>query len=265
MSLMLGSGPFGDRPAGTFNFRREGPSTVLYWEDFPKRVRVELGSTTIADSTRVKALHETGRFLTFYFPPEDVDMERLIGTDRTSDEAGKGTARYWSVEAGGKVAENAAWSYTEPADLSPIQPGYIAFEYGKMDAWYQEEDHVYGHPRDPYHRFDIHRSSRRVVVRHEGEVIAESVAPMVLFETGLPPRYYLRPAEVRSELLQESDRVTHCAYKGPAQHWHLRVGAAQVRNAAWTLIESLGEAREIEGFFCFYPEKVEVEVDGEIV
>lgn len=262
MTLTYGEAPFSDRPGGVFNFRRQGPGPVLYWEDFPKRVRVELNGVTIGDSRRVKALHETGEFMVLYFPREDVEMHYLERSDHETESPHKGTAAYWSVRVGDRVAAHAAWSYERPAASAPPMSGYVAFVYAAMDAWFQEDDRVYAHPRDPYHRFDVHNSSRHVIVRRGGSVIAESRSPRVLFETGIVPRYYLPPQDVRIDLLQRSATVSQCPYKGDGQHWNLTVDGITVPDAAWTLPQPLGEAQVIANFFCFYSEKLEVVVDG---
>jgi uncharacterized protein (DUF427 family) len=266
MTLTFGRGPFGTHPAGQFNFAKPGPDTVLYWEEFPKRVRVEFNGATLADSQAVRALHETGRLMVLYFPREDVDQTLLEPTDHTSQSATKGTARYWTVRAGDRTAENAAWAYEDPVSGAPAMAGYLAFRYSAMDAWYQEDERVYAHPRDPYHRVDVHASSRHVVVRHRGTTIAESSRPQLLFETSLPVRYYLPPDDVHTEYLQSSDTVTPCPYKGSGQHWHLATEAGRVEDAAWSLPDPLpGDALKTKDHFCFYPDKVDIEVDGKPV
>jgi uncharacterized protein (DUF427 family) len=263
MTLTFGMGPFGPHPAGQFNFTRRGPDTVLYWDDYPKRVRVEFNGSIIADSRRMKALHETGHLMVVYFPREDVDLSLLVATDHHTEGRDKGTASYWSVRVDGRVAKNAVWSYENPVESAPAIAGYMSFVHEQMDAWYQEEERVYAHLRDPYHRFDVHRSSRHVVVRHDGVVVAESRRPWMLFETGTPVRYYLPPEEVRTDLIEQSETVSHCPYKGDGQHWHLRTDGDRVEDAAWSLPDPLGEAQRIAGCICFYPEKVDTEVDGE--
>jgi uncharacterized protein (DUF427 family) len=266
MTLTFGRGPFGTHPAGQFNFAKPGPDTVLYWEEFPKRVRVEFNGATIADSRAVRALHETGRLMVLYFPREDVDQTVLEATDHTSQSPTKGTARYWTVRVGDRAAENAAWAHENPSGDAPAMTGYLAFRYSAMDAWYQEDERVYAHPRDPYHRVDVHASSRHVVVRHQGTTIADSSRPQLLFETSLPVRYYLPPDDVRTEYLRPSDTVTPCPYKGAGQHWHLTTEAGRVQDAAWSLPDPLpGDAVKTKGYFCFYPDKVELEVDGKPV
>lgn len=262
MALTLGDAPFGTSPAGQFNFTRKGPDTVLYWEDFPKRVRVEFNGKTIADSRRVKALHETGQLMVLYFPREDVAMGQLEPSKHTTESPHKGRASYWSVRVGERTAKEAVWSYEDPVPSALPLAGYLAFVYNKMDAWYQEDERVYAHPRDPYHRFDIHSSSRHVVVRHGGRVIAESRRPVLLFETGLPVRYYLPPEDVRTDLLAQSKIISQCPYKGDGQHWHLNIDGDRVEDAAWSLPNPLGEAERIANYICFYPDKVDTEVDG---
>ena len=265
MALTLGTAPFGSQPAGQFNFTRDGPDTVLYWEDFPKRVRIEFNGKTIADSRRMKAMHEAEKMMVLYFPQEDVDMSVLERSDHTTESPDKGTASYWSVRVGDRVAENAVWSYENPVPSASPIAGYLAFVSKQMDAWYQEDDRVYAHPRNPYHRFDIQNASRHVVVRHKGQIVAESRRPALLFETGLPVRYYLPPGDVRTDLLEQSSTVSECPYKGDGQHWHLTLGGDRVEDAAWSLPRPLGEAKEITDYVCFYPDKLETEVDGTLL
>ena len=263
MSLTVGRGPFSEQGESEFNFDRSPERAVLLWEPCPKRVRVELGDEIVADSREVRALHETGHLMRLYFPRKDVQLQRLEPSDRTTTCPHKGDARYWTVRVGEAEAVDAAWSYENPVQSAAFMAGYISFQFDAMDAWYQEDERIYAHPRDPYHRFDIHRSSRSVRVRLNGELVAESSRPAVLFETSLPPRYYLPPEDVQTQWLEVSTRLTHCPYKGSARHWHLEAGGQRVRNAAWTLEEPLGEAASIAGWYCFYNNKAQVEVDGE--
>ena len=263
MTLTFGQTPFGSKSEGQFNFTRRGPDRTLYWEPFAKRVRTEFGGATVADSRRVMALHETDHLMVFYFPTEDVDMEWLAPTDHLTTCPIKGEASYWSVQTGGEIARNAAWAYKTPIDSAPWLAGHIAFDYKQMHAWYQEDEKVYAHPRNPYHRCDIHAASRTVKVRCGDTVVAESTQPRMLFETGVPPRFYLPPDDVRTDLLERSETVSECPYKGDGQHWHLKVGGRTVEDVAWSLPRPLGEAQTVTDYLCFYSGKVEVEVDGE--
>jgi uncharacterized protein (DUF427 family) len=265
MTLTIGTGPFGQGSTGIFNFDKGvlQPHT-LYLEDSPRRVRVVLGGETVADSKRVKLLHETGHLPVYYFPKEDVSMDLLEESDHTTYCPFKGDASYWTVRGGDRVAENAAWSYPEPIDPCPPIAGYVAFYWRMMDHWYEEDEEVFVHPRDPYHRVDILESSRHVKVRVNGELVAETEQPKILFETGLPPRYYIPPEDVREEALLKSEKTTQCPYKGVASYWSVEVGGDRVESLIWYYPEPIPEAAKIKGLLCFFNEKVDLEVDGEL-
>ena len=227
MSLTVGSGPFGHRPAGTFDF--DPPAHVVYVESFPRRVRAVKGGEVLVASADVKLLHESGKLPVFLFPEDDV--------------------RAGALPAG-------AVSRREEA------PGHVHVAWDAVDAWYEEEEELFGHPRDPYHRIDVRASSRHVRVLLEGEVVAESRRPLVLFETGLPPRCYLRPEDVRLDLLVPHGKRTRCAYKGVASHWSVRSGEGLAEAVAWSYTAPDDDARRITGLYAFYDERVDVELDG---
>ena len=227
MSLTVGTGPFGHRPAGSFDF--EPPERVVYVEDFPRRIRAFRGGDMVVASRRVKLLHESGSLPVFLFPAEDVRAELLAEGVRPRDEA----------------------------------PGFVHVAWGAVDAWWEEEEELFGHPRDPYHRIDVRASSRHVRVSLGGELVAEARRPTVLFETGLPPRYYLAPDDVRLDLLVPHGKKTRCAYKGVASHWSVRVGGGLEEAVVWSYTAPDDDARRIKGLYAFYDERVDVEVDGE--
>lgn len=262
MALTLGTGPFGKQAAGTFNFERPD-GTVIYWEDSPKRFRIEIGGRTVADNRGVKLLHETGHLMQLYFPREDVKMDLLKTSGKTTQCPHKGDASYYSMT--GSAVDNVAWSYEEPLAHAPPMKDYLTFDLEKVGDWFEEEERGYAHPRDPYHRVDVAMTSRHVVARVGREIVAETGRPAMLFETSLPPRYYFSPDDVRSDHLEKSETVTDCPYKGPAQHWHAEAGGERIEDAAWSLADLIGDATKIVGWFCFYPGKVETEVDGEIL
>lgn len=264
MTLTIGTGPFGDQGEKAFNFAVRAPGDhVLYLEDSPRRVRAMLGGETVADSRRVKLLHEAGYLPVYYFPEDDVRMDLLEATDHTTHGPFKGDASYWSVRVGDRVAENAAWGYPEPIDSAPPLAGLIAFYWREMDAWYEESEQVFVHPRDPYHRVDVLDSDRHVRVTVNGEVVAETDRPKVLFETGLPPRYYIPPEDVREEALVPSDKQTQCPYKGGASYWSVQAGGEQAEDLVWYYPDPIPAAGKIKDLLCFFNEKVELEVDGE--
>ncbi len=186
-------------------------------EDGPKRVRVYLDGEVVADTIDVKLVWEKPYYPVYYFPEDDVRMERLKPTGRLRRSPSRGDAEYFSVEGTTRIAEDAAYRHSE----SPVEElrGLIAFEWDAMDGWFEEDEEVYVHARDPYTRVDILPSSRHVQVRINGVTVAESHHPRLLFETGLPTRYYLPKTDVRMDLLSRTDTETHCPYKGTAEFW----------------------------------------------
>jgi uncharacterized protein (DUF427 family) len=258
MTLTLGTGPFGPQATGRFNFTREGPAHVLFLDPSDRRVRVMFAGEVVADSRRAKLLHETGLLPVWYIPMDDVRMDLLEPTDQHSHCPFKGDASYWTVRVGAKVAENAVWGYPEPLESTPPIAGHVAFYQDRMDAWYEEDEQVHGHPRDPYHRVDIRPSSRAVRVTIDGDLIAESTRPLLVFETGLPVRYYLPPEDVGTDLLESSATTTYCPYKGDASYL-----ARGGRDVAWVYREPLDGAQRISGHVAFLGDRAVVEVDGE--
>ena len=258
MSLTIGSGPFGERPGGRFNVAIEAPGGLLYFEDNPRRIRALFAGETVADSTRMKLLHESDRLPVYYFPAADVRHDLLERSDRVESSLRKGQARYWHVRCGERVAHDAAWSWSEP-----LLQGHIALDWNAMDEWFAEDDQLFGHPRDPYSRIDVHKSSRHVLVSVDGVVLADTRRAKILFETALPPRHYIPPDDVRTELLVPSEHKTRCAYKGSASHWSVQVGERLVEDLVWSYAEPQLEAEPVRDLLAFYDERVDVEIDGE--
>jgi uncharacterized protein (DUF427 family) len=259
---MLGTGPFGQHPAGAFNRDMPERRGLILFEDSPRRIRGILAGETVVDSTRVKLLHEHGHLPIYYFPREDVRVDLLEPTDHHTRCPWKGEASYWSVLIGETVAENAVWGYPEPLDDAPPLADFVAFYWGKLDTWYEEDEEAIVHPRDPYHRVDVLRSSRHVVVRLGDSVLAESTRPLALFETGLPTRWYLPAEDVRMDLLEPSDKRTGCAYKGFASYWSVRVGEGFEEDLVWTYRAPRRGMEPITDLLCFFNERVDIEVDG---
>jgi uncharacterized protein (DUF427 family) len=263
MSLTVGSGPFGHRPAGVFNFelpRREG---LIYFEDSPRRIRATFAGETVVDSRHPKLLHEHGHLPVYYFPESEVRMDLLERTDHSTRCPWKGDAAYWSVRVGERVSENAAWGYPDPVEEAPPLAGYVAFYWDRMDEWLEEDEPGIVHARDPYHRIDILDTSRHVRVLVNGEVIADTRRARVLFETGLPPRWYIPPEDVRPDVLVESDKRTGCAYKGFASYRSVHAGEAEEDDLVWFYPEPRREAERIAGYLAFFNERVDLQIDGE--
>lgn len=262
MSLTIGTGPFGQQPGGVVNAEpRSG--RFLFFEDSPRRVRATFGGETIVDSRRAKLLHEGTHLPVYYFPEEDVRMDLLEPTEHSTHCPYKGDASYLSLRVGDETAENVAWTYREPLDGAPPLAGYLALYWDKLDAWFEEDEEVLGHARDPYHRIDAVPTTRQIRVGVGGEVVADSDRAIALFEAGLPTRWYLPRVDVREDLLVPSDTRTRCAYKGLASYYSVRVGDEVREDLVWYYPEPTREAEPIRDLLCFYNEKVDVEVDGE--
>ncbi len=260
MTLTIGTGPFGERPAGTPNVERSG--AFLLFEDSPRRIRAKFGGETVVDSRRAKLLHEEEHLPVYYVPESDVRMDLLEPTEHSTHCPRKGDASYWTLRVDDKVSANAAWSYPEPLESAPPLTGYLAFFWDKLDAWFEEDEEVFGHARDPYHRIDAVPTTRQIRVSVDGEVVADSDRATALFEAGLPTRWYLPRADVREDLLLPSDTQTRCAYKGLASYYSVRVGDEAREDLVWYYPEPTREAEPIKDLLCFYNEKVDVEVDG---
>jgi uncharacterized protein (DUF427 family) len=233
-------------------------------EQSPRRVRAFLNHVAVADSKRALLLLERGHLPVYYFPPEDVRMELLEPTPRKTHCPYKGEASYWTVKVGDRTSHNTAWGYLEPLPERTDIKGYIAFYWNRMDAWYEEDDEVFVHARDPYHRLDVLDTSRHIKVSLHGEPLAETRSARVLFETGLPPRWYIPLEDVREDLLTPSEKRTGCAYKGFASYWSVRVGDTLEEDLVWTYREPRHEVERIAGYLAFFNERTDIEIDGEL-
>lgn len=232
-------------------------------ETSPRRVRVEFGGEVIADSLRTLLVRETKHVPVYYFPKPDVRMDLLSATGHATHCPFKGDASYWTIGAGGRTSENAVWGYEDPFVECARLEDHVAFYWNKVDRWYEEDDEIFVHARDPYKRVDVVRSSRPVKVILGGETVAESVNARFLFETGLPTRYYLPPGDVRRELLTPSDAASSCPYKGNAVYWTAAAGGRVFENIVWSYPEPIPEMPGIKGLMCFFNEKVDdILIDG---
>jgi uncharacterized protein (DUF427 family) len=225
-----------------------------------KRVRAYLGGEVVADTARPLLVWERPYYPTYYFPFADVRAELLEADGGTAHSPSRGDGRTFTVRAGGAEALGAALRYED----SPVEElrDAIRLDWDAMDAWFEEDEQVFTHPRDPYKRVDILPSSRHVRVEVEGVTVAESASPRLLFETGLPVRYYLPKTHVRMDLLVPSDYESHCPYKGEAEWWSVRAGDKMHEDLVWSYRTPLPESQKIAGLIAFYDEKVDVYVDG---
>jgi uncharacterized protein (DUF427 family) len=257
LALTIGTGPFGQQPAGTFN--RDLPrEQLLYLEESPRWIRARFAGETVVSSVRPRLLHESGRLPVLYFPEADVRTDLLRPSGKEGHDELKGSARHWSLEVGERVAEDAAWSY----DGGQFA-GLIALRWDAMDAWLEEDEEALKHPRDPFHRLDVRATSRHVRVSLRGVVLAESKRTKLLFETSLPPRFYFPAEDVRQGMLVRSDKRTACAYKGHAAYWSLAVGDELEEDLVWYYRDPLHDALGVRDMLAFLNERVDLEVDGE--
>ena len=224
-----------------------------------KRVRAVLGGEVVADTARPMLVWEVPYYPAYYIPLADVRAE-LRPDGGTVHSPSRGDARTLTVVAGGREAEGAAWRYED----SPIEAlrDLVRLDWAAMDAWFEEDEEVYTHPRDPYTRVDILASSRHVRIEVGGETVAESASPRLLFEPGLPVRYYLPQTHVRLDLLNPTETVSRCPYKGRAEWWSVRAPDGVHEDLAWVYRTPLPESQKIAGLIAFYDEKVDVHVDG---
>lgn len=236
------------------------PDHRVETEPSPRWVRVELNGEFVADSKRVLLLREVGSTPKYYFPQDDVRMDWLEPVSNGTDD---GTVHY-NVNVGDRTAKKAAWRYADPSGKYAPLKNYIAFAWHKMDHWYEEAEEVFVHPRDPYKRVDTLPSSRHVQVVINGETVADTHRPYLLFETGLPTRYYIPREDVRMDWLEPAQSTTRCPYKGLASYWSVRVGDEVFHNIVWSYPDPIPECPKIEGLLCFYNEKVDLYVDGEL-
>jgi len=258
----MGQGPFGHRPWGTFDAGVSRPQHIAYIEPTNRRVRVVFNGETVADSGAASLLFETGYLPSYYFPEADVRMDVLEASEKGRESPVLGRARSWSVRVGHRIAEDSAFAWSDPPKSAPPVQGLVTFAFGAMDEWYEEDDRILGHPADPYHRIDIRHSSRHVRLSHDGRLVAESRRPVILFETSLPPRYYLPIEDVVGELVP-SDHHTRCAYKGLASYYDVQVGDIELKDMVWYYPEPGPEAQGIQGYVAFFDERLDLEVDGQ--
>lgn len=225
-----------------------------------KRIRTYLAGHLVADTTRPLLVWESPRYPTYYVPADDVQAE-LVGTGATKSSPSLGIAEIYDISVGGHIAAGAACVYPDP-ELDALRD-HVRLVWDAMDSWFEEDEEVFFHPRDPYTRVDALRSTRHVVVELDGVVLADSRAPVMLYETGHVPRHYLPAADVRRDLLMRSEHVTHCPYKGSTTYFHLRIGEREERDVAWSYRAPFAESLPIAGMICFPSDRVDITIDGE--
>ena len=252
----------------------------LRYEPIAKRIRAVLGGGTAVDSTRAVLVWEARRIVPSYAIPAGDIRGELAPATAAAGGTGRDGAQMPSLSSRPVLTPSVPFA-AHTADGQPVDlraygqdrrgagfrladqalAGYIVLDFGAFDAWYEEDEPNVAHPRDPFHRIDVLASSRHVRLELDGQVLAESSRPMLLFETMLPVRYYLPREDIRAEL-SPSDTRTYCAYKGQASYWSATVGDRVVPDIAWTYQEPLHDATQVRGLTAFFDERVDVVVDG---
>jgi uncharacterized protein (DUF427 family) len=224
-----------------------------------KRVRAYLQGQLVVDTLQPLLVWEFPYYPTYYLPVEDVRAE-LTPTGDVQHSPSRGDGLTNDVTISDATAKGAALTFPD----SPIEElrTAVRLDFAAMDEWFEEDEPIYVHPRDPYKRVDILASTRRVVVEVDGQVVADSSQPRILFETGLPPRYYIPLTDVRMDLLRPSATQTQCPYKGTATYWSLVVDGAVHDDVVWIYRSPIPESQKIAGLACLYNEKVDISLDG---
>jgi uncharacterized protein (DUF427 family) len=229
-------------------------------EPVPRRIRAVLADETVLDTIRARYVWEWPNYPQYYIPISDVRRDLLVDEHRVQHSP-IGAVEAYGLRVGTVDRPNAAKMFTESSIVE--LRGTIRFDWGALDAWFEEDEQVFVHPRNPYSRVDAIRSTRAVRVELEGTVLAESAAPVMVFETGLPTRYYLNRTEVDLERMIASDTVTACPYKGVTSgYWSARVGGELHADLAWAYDFPTRQLEPIAGLIAFYNEKVDLFLDG---
>jgi uncharacterized protein (DUF427 family) len=226
-----------------------------------KRVRAYLAGQLVVDTLHPVLVWEGPHYPVYYLPASDV-LAELIPAGQTEHSPSPGEGEVLDVKVATATAPGAALRY--PGSPLVELRDLVRLDWNSMSEWFEEDEPVYTHARDPYTRIDILASSRRVRVELDGVTVADSRQPRILFETGLPPRFYLPLTDLRMGLLRPSDRETHCPYKGMASYWSVDTGQQPHRDIVWMYRYPLPESQKIAGLACFYNERVDLYLDGEL-
>jgi uncharacterized protein (DUF427 family) len=234
------------------------PKRLLYAEPLRRRMRVRFGGTWIADSEHVILLFEPGRYPVAYFPETDISPHVLERTGHTTQHPDLGLTSWYTVRAGEHAAPRGAWQHTGlPTYASELQER-VAFAWRAMDAFYEEDERIVGHAADSYHRIDIRQTSRKLIVRHRDRIITDTTRPLVLYESGFAPRWYVLRADIDESALTPVEHRTFCPYKGLCSYYDI----GDARLAAWSYPDSYPEVGRISNLVSFEPDIVSVILDG---
>jgi uncharacterized protein (DUF427 family) len=258
MGLSWQQGPLSPGAIGRFLVPDPLPKRLLYAEPLRRRMRVRFGERWIAESEHVLVLFEPGHYPVAYFPEADVSSDALERAEHSTRHPDLGLTAWFTVRAGERSAPRGAWQHVGlPAHATELQ-ARVAFAWPAMDAFYEEDERIVGHAADSYHRIDIRQASRRLVVVHHDRIVADTRRPLVLYESGFAPRWYVVRADVDESALALVDHRTFCPYKGLCSYYD--VGDA--RGAAWSYREAYPGVGRISDLLSFEPDLVSVLLDG---
>jgi len=241
-----------------------------------KRIRALVAGEPVADTRAALLVWQPKRVVPLYAVPEaDLRGELVPGETAAAGRAGDGgmlgarpVLAVGDFHLHGTPGEelvlragDRAIAAFRPED--PALAGYVILDFDGLDTWLEEDEEVVAHPRDPFHRVDVRRSTRHVRIERDGVVLADTTAPRLVFETHLPTRYYLPREDVREDLLRPSDTQTACAYKGGATYYSAVIGDRVVPDLAWVYEDPLPDAAELRGLVAFFDERVDLTVDGD--
>lgn len=258
MGLSWQQGPLSSGAIGRFLVPEPLPQRLLYAEPLRRRMRVRFGGNWIVDSENVVLLFEPGHYPMAYFPEADVSPDTLQGTEHTSDHPDLGPTSWYTVQAGQQSAPRGAWQHIGLPTFARELQGRVAFSWPAMDAFYEEDERIVGHAADSYHRIDIRQTSRHLVVRHHDRIIADTKRPMVLYESGFAPRWYVPREDVNESALTPVERQSFCPYKGLCSYYDI----SDARLAVWSYPDAYPEVSRISKFLSFEPDIVSVQLDG---
>ena len=257
MGLSWQQGPLSGATPGRFLTPEPLPRRLLFVEPLRRRMRVKLANEWIADSEAVLLLHEPARYPVAYFPLADVRAGILVSENRTTQHPDLGETSWFTVAVGDRRAVRGAWQHTALADHAKELRERVAFAWRAMDAFYEEDERIIGHAADAYHRIDIRQTSRHLVVKDGARTIADTVRPLVLFESGFAPRWYVRREDIDESALIPAEGQTFCPYKGLCSYYDI----GQHRRAAWSYLRAWAEVGRISNLVSFEADEVAVSLD----
>lgn len=257
MGLSWQQGPLAPGAIGRFLVPEELPDRLLYAEPLRRRMRVRFNDAWIADSEDVVLLREPGRYPVAYFPVDDVTAGVLETGDHTTSHRDLGATSWYTVRIGDQAVQRAAWQHTDLPGHAAELKGRVAFAWRAMDAFYEEDERIVGHAADMYHRIDIRKTSRHLVVKSVERTVADTTRPYALYESGFAPRWYVPRDDVDLSALILAEGQTFCPYKGLCSYYDVD-GA---RRAAWSYEHAWRDADRVSGYLSFEPDEIEVRLD----